>query len=406
MNTDTLIRHSLILAGLSLAAHAVHATPSSLQSWISSDCQAYHIMNSGNSSVLRQIEAGCPAGNAANAFTGGARLEYAGVRTSKAIGEHIGTIPEDVWGEIASQLGSESVFNDGTGPTAAGRSAGGAYGNIGIWGNVSNASLDDTFVNTPFKSNDRNAIIGADLLVNERFIVGAAFGYEDSNVETLLNAGHQDISGYTLSGYAAASLGRHISLDGNFGYANTDIDQTRLVSAFEVAAGTALAGAGAGATAGSSVNADRWFVAVNLNGNWDFNHVLVNGHGGYLYSRENQDASTETAASAAGALFTSPIASRSFELGQWRIGGELSYDYQSFLEPFVGLDYLYNNTRTKLRLAPGLKQPSNDRSELQYTAGMRYFGDNGISGTVQYTVSGSKTDMNYSAFMLTLRLDL
>jgi len=154
------------------------------------------------------------------------------------------------------------------------------------------------------------------------------------------------------------------------------------------------------------VDTDRWFIAINLNGNWDFNHLLVNAHGGYLYSEEDQDASTETAASAAGALFTAPVASQSFKLGQWRIGGELSYDYQSFLEPFVGLDYLYNNTRTKLRLAPGLKQPSNDRSELQYTVGMRYFGDNGISGTVQYTVSGSKTDMNYSAFMLTLRADL
>jgi len=37
---------------------------------------------------------------------------------------------------------------------------------------------------------------------------------------------------------------------------------------------------------------------------------------------------------------------------------------------------------------------------------MRYFGDNGLSGTVEYTVSGSKRHMNYNAFMLTLRADL
>jgi len=243
MKRYTALQHGLILLAMTAMAHTAHASPSpsfNVQNWISNDCISYHIMNSGNSSVLRQIEARCPAGNASNLFTGGSLLEYRVGETSHGLSEHLrlSREMEDFSDFIESISGPSRFSSNQTSTTASGRNAGEAYGNIGVWGNVSNASLNDTFVNTPFDSSSRNGTIGADVLVNDRFIVGAAFGYEDGNVDTLLNTGHQDINGYTISGYAATLLGRHFSIDGNLGYTNTDIDQTRLVSAFEVAAGT------------------------------------------------------------------------------------------------------------------------------------------------------------------------
>ncbi len=378
---------------LSLGAFTASATPTSnQQNQIYSACVAAHIL--GSLATQLQIEQTCPATVAATAFTTVLLQTYT---FNSLVSQRIATLHRAYrLASAASVLSAGSQIS-----RQSGFSGGDPFNNIGIWGNVSASALDNTFSSTAFGSHNRNATIGADFMPTDGIILGGTFGYEDTDVTTPFNAGEQNIDGYTVSGYAAALLTDHISVDASLGYSNIDIDQFRTsvpIPGFTTDPFAALA---APTRVDSRVNADRWFGSVNVNGNWDISHALLSAHAGYLYSKEDHDSFSER-----GGGVTATVASRQFKLGQVRAGGEIGYDFQTFLEPFIGLDYIYDASHEKVVVAPGLPQPDNDRSEYQFTLGMRYFGDNGISGVVQWTGSAGRSDVNYGSFMLTLRADL
>jgi len=53
----------------------------------------------------------------------------------------------------------------------------------------------------------------------------------------------------------------------------------------------------------------------------------------------------------------------------------------------------------------GGAQPSNDRDDVLLTAGMRYFGKNGISGNLEYSKRFDRDDFDEDRISVTVRVD-
>ncbi len=388
--------HGLILTIGLVSASAlipVSASPgiynNQLQSWISSDCISYHSM--GSSQQQSSIEDLCSAGNAGSKITstelqrGWSNLGMPRYRPVEAIS-----------GFSGSSLDPE---------LDTGLNAGSGMSGLGLWGNFSTGTLDNEFTNTPYKSENKVATIGFDTLVNESIIVGAAVTLDDTDVNTLFNAGSQDISRYGFTGYAAVPVNEIFSVDAAIGYSNIDTSQFRLLSAFEVAAGTPL-GAAAGAVAGTStiqsdVDSDLWFFSANLNAFKQVNNWLLSGRLGVMYSDLDNDSFTESL----GAV-TVTRASTDSQLGQFTVGGEISYDFKTFLEPYAGIDFIHDFESEDVLVAPGLAQPSNDDNEIITRLGFRYFGSNGVSASAEWNHNAIRDDITSNSISLTLRMDL
>jgi outer membrane autotransporter protein len=90
------------------------------------------------------------------------------------------------------------------------------------------------------------------------------------------------------------------------------------------------------------------------------------------------------------------------DVGQFRLGAEVSYLAGAF-EPYIGGIYSYDFTRTDLRFAAGVPAPKSDNDDFQVNLGLRYFGDNGLSGTLEYSRLLGRANYDEGSFSANLR---
>ena len=90
----------------------------------------------------------------------------------------------------------------------------------------------------------------------------------------------------------------------------------------------------AGGTIVGDFDADRWFVATNLNANMEYGKWLLSGRVGLLYSDEDQDAYAESGLNTA-----RTIGKRHIDLTQGLIGFDIAYRTQQF-EPYATFTYI------------------------------------------------------------------
>ncbi len=252
-----------------------------------------------------------------------------------------------------------------------GSSAGNDFGfPFGFWGSFSRTESEDDFVSTAFDSSRYNFLVGGDFSPREGLVMGLALGYETQDTDTFFNAGGQDSDGYTVVPYMALTVGERSSLDLAFGYSDINTKQFRTAAATRIS---------------SSVDSERYFVSGNYTSSQDYGNWHMTGQLGALWAKDTQDAFTESD----GTLNTR----RSFKVGQWRIGGEAAYAWGAF-EPYARATFQYDFTRTSVAFAPGVATPKFDQTDVLAGFGVRYFADNGISGSLEYsTVLGRE---NYS----------
>jgi len=390
-NSVFIKRSVLLLTAACLYAAQVTAapTPKKINEAISDKCEVQHMMS--GMSTQSEIEADCPAGQEGSQFVTSRLSErQATFITDFLYALLLGATRE---GMLApSPFDAPKVQNIPNGNYASGLNAGTTLdevlGGLSVWGSLSHTSVENDFVNTPWDSDSNNLLIGAHSNLNDNMILGATFGYESTGVDTFFNAGKQEVDGFTVAGYFGWLVNDWISFDVAGGLSYSDIEQRRAVSAFEVAAGTTFAPLGAGAPVTSNIDTDTWFVSTNLTAFKTFDKWIVDGHVGYLRAETDQDASTEI-----GGGLSESIAKRSSELGQFRIGVNVGYQWQNNMEPFVGLDYINDHTFEKVTVAPGLEQPANDDDEVQATAGFRYFGEH-LNGILQFRNNFGRDDID------------
>ncbi len=254
--------------------------------------------------------------------------------------------------------------------------------NVGVWLNYTFSDLENDFSRTVFDADRHNVMAGVDISPWKDTIVGVALGYEIVDTDTTFNGGNLETDGYSIVPYMGMLLSDTWSVDANFGYSSLENEQ------FRIAPGT-------GARVTSSPDTDRWFVSGNLNGVQYRSNWILGTRLGLLWAENTTDGFTESN----GTL----IAERETSFAQWRIGGNIAYQFHSF-EPYIDATYEREIFVDDVILTPGL-QPANDHDDILFTTGVRFFSDNGMSGNILYSTVFLREDYEEDTFSATFRMD-
>lgn len=290
------------------------------------------------------------------------------------------------------KLGSGAVvWRDGGG---SGLAAGDLGGGWGVWASYGRSNLRSDVTVAPYDASINSWTLGVDRLFAERFVVGLAVSYEDVSTSSFYNAGGSDSDGFTFAPYAAVLINDVFSVDVTGGYASLEYDQNRVDPAAPV--GTRLLGA---------FDADRFFVAANVNALVTTGQWVFAARAGMLYTEEDQDAYTET-----GGPSARFVGARNVDLAQAMAGLDIGYGIGDF-EPYATFAYRNDLGRDTGRAAGGLPSATgptqaDDDDEFEAGFGLRYFGDSGLSGTFEWIATLGRRRFDNNSFMMTLRLDL
>lgn len=263
-----------------------------------------------------------------------------------------------------------------------GLNAGDGIKSYGIWGSYSYSDFKNSLSSTALKGDRHNLLAGVDISPWENSVVGAAVGYDRSDVDTTFNQGNQVSTGRTLSVYAGYVLDKTWSIDASTGYSVVSNSQFRAdpVSAARVT---------------SSPSGSRSFASVNLNAITQRENWLFGARTGLLYARSLQNSFTESNGTA--------VSQATTKLGQFNIGGDVAYSLSKY-EPFVKLVYEKDFSMQKIQAATG-PQPSNDSDDFLFGAGVRYFGTKGLTGNLEFNKRLGRTNFNENTLTATLRMD-
>lgn len=250
-----------------------------------------------------------------------------------------------------------------------------------LWADASLSSTRDDFAATAFSGHVQTLLVGADILWDERLLIGGAVGYEQQDISTGFNAGQQEVDQYLATLYGAYLFGERVSVDAAIGHARMDIAQFRTQPLF--------------GRVDSDLRGRRWFAAANVNLHSAIGALLVDVSTGVLLARDRHEAFNESNGLANPA--------QNFTLGQWRIGAGFAYPVSGF-ELFGSGYYVHDFEREPVRVARGQPQPDNDRGEFQVGAGLRYVGGNGISASLEYQTVLGRSNLDSDRVGLNIRV--
>lgn len=263
--------------------------------------------------------------------------------------------------------------------------------NWSAWGSYSRTDGGSDVIYQRFNSTLNSVLIGIDRSYSENLIYGVAFGYDNNDVNTRFNAGEQDITSFTIAPYLGYVINPNFTFDLSAGYSGIDIDQTRL----DTTNFTSIIN--------GDTESNRFFASGNLNGFTRYNNFVFSGRVGLIYAADFKNAIVETGGPDA---FT--VNSRTVELGELQIGGDIAYSAWK-LEPYATLFYEYDFIYEDLNLDPGLiaafGNAANDPSDFRIGFGARYFGNDGFSSTLEWSAIASRSEFDSQTLSLTVRLD-
>ena len=152
-----------------------------------------------------------------------------------------------------------------------GLAAGDGYVGLGYWASFNYSDFDaDIPINSlvqPIASYDadqKTAFIGVDTMFMDAFVIGLTLGYENTDIDTAYNGGNNETDGYTIAPYAAYLINDIFSADVVMGYTSLGTDTDRIDN---VSGGTIL----------GDFDAERWFIATNLNATVSYEQWLLGG---------------------------------------------------------------------------------------------------------------------------------
>jgi len=253
---------------------------------------------------------------------------------------------------------------------------------FGAWASYSRSEFENDFISLAFEGNRNTILAGIDFSPEQTMVAGIALGYEFSDIDTKINRGNLETDGYSLIPYFGYLITDTFSVDGSFGYSHVKTDQFRTDP-------------GTGAIITSSPESDRLFGMVNLNGIWFRNNWVFGTNIGLLWADNYQEDFIESNGTT--------VDEQDTKLRQWRIGGNVAYTYNHF-EPFLSLNFSRDFKMTEITVASG-PQPSNDRDDFLFGAGIRYFGNDGFSGNLEYSKRLDRDNFNEDMINLNVRIE-
>ncbi|MEM7468281.1 MAG: autotransporter outer membrane beta-barrel domain-containing protein [Pseudomonadota bacterium] len=143
----------------------------------------------------------------------------------------------------AGTAGAGLAYQQNSGFNWSGGAAGDGASRWGFFVNGLYASSDrDTTVReSGFEADDFGFTAGIDFAMNERLVVGAAFGYRNSDAEIDNNGGNMDTDSDSFFGYFSYYPSEFWYVDAMLGYTDNDHEQNRTVAYSIFGPGTGLA---------------------------------------------------------------------------------------------------------------------------------------------------------------------
>ena len=263
----------------------------------------------------------------------------------------------------------------------SGQAAGdGAAAAMGAWAAYSRTDTKNDFVSTTFASDRDDFLLGFDMRPNDTMLLGVSLGLERTTTDTYFNGGEQDTTSITVAPYVGALLSDWLTVDASIGYSDVSTDQFRTVP-------------GTGARVNSDVESYRLFANGNVAATYSFGNLVASAQAGLLWAKQEDDEFQESNGITVG--------SNSTHIGRLLLGGELAYTAGAF-EPYLNLMFQHDFSKTQQNFAPGVLAPENDDNDLLVALGLRYYGKNGLSASVQYSTLRGRQDLSehsYSAYV-------
>ncbi len=216
------------------------------------------------------------------------------------------------------------------------------------------------FSSTAFSSDRHTVLLGLDVMPTDKWLLGVFVSLERSEIKTRFNGGKQSITGISLTPYAGFLLTDWLTVDAALGIGTVKTDQFRTSAATRIS---------------SDVESTRIYGSVNATATWALGPPLASGRAGALYATQDDDSFLES-------NNTRTADSRS-NVGRLLFGGELAYAAGAW-EPYVSGTFEHDFTRTKVAFAPGVAQPKSDDTDVLVAVGLRYYGNNNLSGSIEY----------------------
>ena len=91
-----------------------------------------------------------------------------------------------------------------------------------------------------------------------------------------------------------------------------------------------------------------------------------------------------------------------FNVGRFLLGGELAYSVGDW-EPYASGLFEYDFTRTTQTFAAGVRAPEHDDTDVLVSVGLRYFGNNNITGSLEYNTLLGRQDLDEDTFNASIR---
>ncbi|MBF0175506.1 MAG: autotransporter outer membrane beta-barrel domain-containing protein [Magnetococcales bacterium] len=271
--------------------------------------------------------------------------------------------------ELSSPVGrAKNTFDGNVTGVAAGSAPGGHYG---LWTNGSYTSASDDSVDSNSRSGLGEFLLGGDIKLNPKIVLGLALNAEKMSVNTYFNNGRLKSEGFGVTPYAGYKLNDSIYFSMLLGYTNLKYDQK-------------VAGVN------SSPRGDRYFYTIRS----DYYQPLdaeasLNLYAGLVGASETLKAYTDNA----GTSFNK----KTTRLNQFNTGIELARVVANRFEPFAnaGFEYDFSHTTilgqsydtTGYRFGAGVRIDINDslKGEVSAAAGIRANSDDEtIAGNLRY----------------------
>jgi hypothetical protein len=229
---------------------------------------------------------------------------------------------------------------------AVGIASGEEINGMGVWAQGAYTRLKDTNADTEWNGNVISGLVGIDKQIENKYIVGLSAGYEKTDLNTKFNGGTLDSKGLLIAPYASLMIDDMWSIDVTGGYQWLDYDVERTDTT--------------GAVITGKFDSKRMFAAFVANADHTIDKLMLNGHLGGTYTREEQDAYTESNGV--------EVAKNSVALGQGVLGGRVAYN-AGMAVPFFSATGEYDFKKDKITVAASQTTPTTDKLGLRLAAG-------------------------------------
>ena len=277
-----------------------------------------------------------------------------------------------------AMVGNDGMVGIDMPGTMTGLSSGGQGSPFCVWVSATASALRNDLISTKYDGHLYLMMIGLDYRVNKNLLLGMAIGYEWTELATIFNNGSMESDGFSISPYAAYLINDSFSIDLMVSFSDLDYDTERMFT-----------------TVYGDYDADRIMVSSNLNyyylvGNWCLNARL-----GYMYAEEDADGFTESNGAR--------IRQNDTDFGEIRFGGQASYFINDF-ELFFAAYYHYDTTMDRTRVEANMKRPSNDKDEVETTAGVNVLANDTLQFGAEVSRIFGRDDVENTSVLMNLRI--